>query len=317
MIFITSEKLKQIPPKNPNVLVKVTESGNVIDILYMTNRNNKQTIQMLEGGNQYVVCSTGEVKDIEHHYKTRLESKHNLYKTFSKIRGIINANVINPNYVRWCTLTYAENMQDPNRLRSDFEKFHKRFLYYCMKKGFSKPEYICVMEPQARGAWHAHLLYIWQDMVAPFIPNSDFAELWTHGFVKIKKLKDIDNVGAYLTAYLGDMELSEVQNMTVQELLTIENCKVVNTEFVDENGKKVSKAIIKGARLNLYPAKFNMYRCSQGIKRPVEEYMSQKMAQKKVSGATKTFESATEITDNDFKSTIIREQYNKAKVKKQ
>ena len=293
-------------------MVKVTEMGNVIEVQYMSRRNCKQTIQMLQGGEQFVVCATGEIKDIEHH-NTRKDNKKGLYKTFANARAVINANVTDVSKVRWCTLTYAENMTDPKRLYMDFEKFNKRFQYYCKQKGYSKPEYIVMMEPQGRGAWHAHLLYIWQDQKAPYISNQDFRELWGHGFVRIKKLDNVDNVGAYLTAYLGDMEIDE---MDVSKAVG-KQCKVVETE--DENGKKVKKAIVKGARLDLYPANFNMLRCSRGVKRPVAEMMSQEEANKKVSAATKTFESAIKLTDheNDFDTVIIREQYNKIRGKNQ
>ena len=305
---IEFEKLDQIPEKNPNVLVKVTEMGNVVEVQYMSRRNCKQTIQMLTGGEQFVICATGEVKDIEHH-ATRKDNKKGLYKTFANARAVINANVTDVSKVRWCTLTYAENMTDPKRLYTDFEKFNKRFQYYCKQKGYSKPEYIVMMEPQGRGAWHAHLLYIWQDQKAPYIANQEFREMWGHGFVRIKKLDNVDNVGAYLTAYLGDMEIDE---MDISKAVG-KQCKVVEVE--DEDGKKVKKAIVKGARLDLYPANFNMLRCSRGVKRPVAEMMSQEEASKKVSAATKTFESAIKLTDheNDFETVIIREQYNKVR----
>lgn len=306
------EKMSQIPPKNPNLAVKVTEMGNVIEVQYMSRRNCKQTIQMLKGGEQFVICATGEIKDIEHH-NTRKDNKKGLYKTFANARAVINANVTDVSKVRWCTLTYAENMTDPKRLYEDFHNFNKRFQYYCKGKGYSKPEYIVMMEPQGRGAWHAHLLYIWQDQKAPYISNQDFRELWGHGFVRIKKLDNVDNVGAYLTAYLGDMEIDE---MDVSKAVG-KQCKVVEVE--DEDGKKVKKAIVKGARLDLYPANFNMLRCSRGVKRPVAEMMSQEEASKKVSAATKTFESAIKLTDheNDFETVIIREQYNKVRGKNQ
>ena len=304
--------MSQIPPKNPSVAVKVTEMGNVIEVQYMSRRNCKQTIQMLKGGEQFVICATGEIKDIEHH-NTRKDNKKGLYKTFANARAVINANVTDVSKVRWCTLTYAENMTDPKRLYKDFEHFNKRFQRYCKGKGYSKPEYIVMMEPQGRGAWHAHLLYIWQDQKAPYISNQDFRELWGHGFVRIKKLDNVDNVGAYLTAYLGDMEIDE---MDVSKAVG-KQCKVVETE--DENGKKVKKAIVKGARLDLYPANFNMLRCSRGVKRPVAEMMSQEEANKKVSAATKTFESAIKLVDNenDFETVIIREQYSKVRGKNQ
>lgn len=308
--------MSQIPPKNPNLDVKVTEMGNVIEVQYMSRRNCKQTIQMLKGGEQFVICATGEIKDVEHH-KTRKDNKKGLYKTFANARAVINANVTDVSKVRWCTLTYAENMKDPKRLYTDFQQFNQRFQYYCKKKGYSKPEYIVMMEPQGRGAWHAHLLYIWQDMKAPFIPNDEFRELWGHGFVRIKKLDNVDNVGAYLTAYLGDMELSEVCPEEFDKV--VKGTTVKQVEVEDEDGHKVTKAVLKGARLNLYPADFKMLRCSRGVKRPVSEMMSQKEATKKVLGATKTFESAVKLTDNDneFEAVIIREQYNRVRCENQ
>lgn len=306
------EKLDYIPDKNPNLLVKVTEMGNIIEVQYMSRRNTKQTVRMLEGGEQYVVCSSGEIKDVVHH-ETRKDNKKGLYKTFANMRAVINTNVTDVSKVRWCTLTYAENMTDTTRLYTDFEKFHKRFLYYCKQQGYSKPEYIVMMEPQGRGAWHAHLLYIWQDMKAPYIANDVFARLWGHGFVRIKKLDNVDNVGAYLTAYLGDMELSEVDWHRWNEITR--GATVKQVEMIDENGEKVTKPVLKGARLNLYPANFNMLRCSRGIKRPTEEMLSQEMANKKVLGATKTFETAVRLTDvdNEFDSVIIKTQYNRVR----
>jgi hypothetical protein len=47
------EKLDKIPVKNPNILVKVTEMGNIIEVQYMSRRNTKQTVKMLEGGEQF------------------------------------------------------------------------------------------------------------------------------------------------------------------------------------------------------------------------------------------------------------------------
>lgn len=302
----------QKPPINPNLSVKVTEMGNVIEIQYMSHRNSKQTIQMLPGGNEYVVCATGEMKTVEHH-STRKDNKKGLYKTFSNARAVINTNVTDVEKVRWCTLTYAENMTDPKRLYSDFQKFNQRFQYYCLKNGYDKPEYIVMMEPQGRGAWHAHLLYIWENQKAPYIPNEKFRELWGHGFVRIKKLDNVDNVGAYLTAYLGDMDLQE---MEVDKAIG-KKCKLVLED--DKNGNKVQKFYVKGGRLHLYPANFNMLRCSRGIKRPLEEMMTQEEARKKVSVAAKTFESVVKLTDieNEFECIIIREQYNKLRKQKQ
>lgn len=299
------------PILNPTLPVKVTTMGNVVEVQYMSHRNNKQTIQMLTGGEQYLILDTGEIKDIQHG-TSRVDNRKGLYKTFQNARNLINSNVTDVSKVRWCTLTYKENMTDTEQLYNDFKKFNKRFQYYCSKQGWSSPEYIVMMEPQGRGAWHAHLLYIWQDMKAPYIANKTFAELWGHGFVKIKQLDNVDNVGAYLTAYLGDMEIEDaLPRMTMRE-----NIKMAE---IDEDGVKKTKYFVKGARLKHYPANFNMIRCSRGCKRPEEEMMSQTEAQKKVLGATKTFSSVLKLTDTEtgFETLIVKEQYNTIRKKRQ
>lgn len=299
------EKLPCCPNMNISEPLKVKTMGNIIEVQYMSHRNNKQTVQMLKGGEQYVVCSTGEIIDIKKK-ETRQENRKGLLKTFALCRDLINTNVTDVSKVRWITLTYKENMTDTKKLYKDFEKFNKRFQYFCKKNNYGKPEYIVMMEPQGRGAWHAHLLYIWEDRKAPFIENKVLAALWGHGFVKIKKLDNVDNVGAYLTAYLGDMEYSE----------TIEADIWANNEIkkieVEENGKKVSKMILKGARLKLYPANFNMIRYSRGIKKPVVEFVEHSEIKEKISGATLTFEKTLRLKDisTNFECIINTKYYN-------
>jgi len=205
------KKLVECPGLNPGLTVKVTEMGNIIEVQYMSRRNTKATIQMLPGGNEYIELSSGEIKEVIHH-ETRADLKKSLARTFANARGIINTNITDVNKVRWITLTYAENMQDTVQLYDDFKKFNMRFQTFCKNNNYGKAEYIVMMEPQGRGAWHCHLLYIFLELVkAPYIENKTLRDIWGHGFVKIKKLDNVDNVGAYLTAYLGDMDITELK----------------------------------------------------------------------------------------------------------
>lgn len=312
-------KLEKCPPKKM-VPVKVTEMGNVIEVQYMSRRNNKQTIQVLPGGDKYVHISTGEVKDIIHH-ETRKDQIKSLCRTFANVRAVINTNVTDVSKVRWITLTYAKCMTDTKMLYEDFHNFNKRFQTYSKNQGHGKPEYIAMMEPMGNGkkygnewhsgTWHVHMLYIY-DKKAPYVSNDDLNAIWGHGFVKIKKLKNVDNVGAYLTAYLGDMEISEVK------LSDIDNKEIKQVE-TEEDGKKMSKYYVKGARLDLYPANFNMIRCSRGIKRPTPEMISLEEAEKKVSAATLTYEKTVIVQDkeNDFETIINTRYYNKVRQKNQ
>ncbi|PBH17645.1 hypothetical protein BGV21_21310, partial [Clostridioides difficile] len=74
----------------------------------------------------------------------------------------------------------------------------------------------------------------------------------------------------------------------------------------------VKKSILKGARLCMYPHKFNLYRCSKGIKKPNIDYKYEFEEQKKISDGKLTFEKTLKITDSDsdFKNIINYRYYN-------
>lgn len=171
-------------------------------------------------------------------------------------------------------------------------------------------EYIVAMEPQGRGAWHSHIVMIF-DHKAPYIPNNELAECWGNGYVQVKKLDDVDNVGAYLTAYLGDMELKEAEKCEVD----LEGIHTIKQVKIEENGEKKTKSFLKGARMVMYPPKFNLYRCSRGVKRPNITYMSNKYAEKKASSAKLTFEKTIRLVDDkkDFSNFINYRYYNKTR----
>lgn len=297
-------------------IVKLTTMGNIVEKMYLSRRNTTATVQRLKD-NKMLVLSTGEVKEIKK-MESRIESTNSLRKSMRVLRNIINANVVDVSHCRWITLTYAENMTDTKRLYVDFKKFIMRFKYYCEKEKLGKFEYIVAMEPQERGAWHAHLLMIFENK-APFIPSDVLWRIWSpkgidvnQDYVTIKKLDDVDNVGAYLTAYLGDMDIQDIKNLDVVG----KEIKVI--DYIDEEGKNKKKYYVKGARLNLYPANFNLYRCSRGIKKPIEEYMTEEQARKKVSAATLTYDSTHLYTSNEgFECVIDKKYYNNKRVKKQ
>lgn len=271
-------------PLNDDI-VRLKKAGNITEIMCAEKTNTQCPILRVNKDN-YVDKRTGEVKNFNH-IESRAEDKNSVRVSLTKLRDIINANITNPDYCRWVTLTYAENMTDDKRLYSDFKKFIMR-----MRSRNYIFEYIVAMEPQGRGAWHAHLLMIF-DKKAPFIPNNQLEEIWGHGFVKIKALSDIDNIGVYLTAYLGDMELDEA----IKNGLSVDKSSVKEVEVLDESGKKIAKSIVKGARLSLYPPKFHIFRKSRGIKLPDISYTSYSEAKNSVGDATPTFEQSVIITD--------------------
>lgn len=312
-MFLKIEKVEDFKLKDWD-MVRIKEMGNVIELMYQEKRNSSNVIKKINS-NQYIDTRTGEVKDFVH-IENRGQAINDVRKSLGRLRDYINTNVTDISKCKWVTLTYAENMTDAKKLYIDFDKFNKRMKYYLSKEGY-KYEYIVAMEPQGRGAWHAHMLMIF-DTKAPYIDNNAvMAKIWGHGFTKTNDLDgSVDNLGAYLTAYLGDMELQEGINAVGLDGIfdRYGDCKydVSNVEIV-EGSKKVSKAYIKGLRMVLYPPKFNIYRCSRGIKKPVISYDSEIRAQKKISAATLTFERTIKLTDNDsdYSNTINYRYYNK------
>lgn len=278
--------------------VRYKQSGNILEVTACSRHNNQCYIRKLSD-NQYVYLPTGEVMDCKH-IETRADNTASVRASLSRLRDYINTNVTDVRNVRWCTLTYAENMTDTERLYDDFRKFNQRLQYWLKKQSLPKCEYIVAMEPQKRGAWHAHLLLIFPSE-APFISNEIFAKIWGHGFVKITSLDSCDNVGAYLTAYLSDFDIPDGQHY--------------NGKFKTVNGKRYAK----GARLQLYPPKFNLYRMSKGIKPPTIEHLPESEAKEKVSAATPTFERTIELTDpvTGFSIVINKRYYNKSRKKGQ
>lgn len=105
---------------------------------------------------------------------------------------------------KFITLTYRENMQDIDKADDDFKKFIKRFKY---KFELSELPYIAIREFQKRGAIHYHMLCKF-----PFeFENEEHIkywerifgqDIWKHGFVDIKPIDHVDNVGAYLIKYM-------------------------------------------------------------------------------------------------------------------
>ena len=94
-------------------------------------------------------------------------------------------------------------------------------------------------------------------------------------------------------------------------------CGDVKECNVRENGKKVVKKILKGARLHFYPAGFRIFRCSRGVKRPKVSLITLKKAKEKVRTAILTFRKSVSIKDdNGYETTITTFYYNTALYKK-
>ena len=228
---------------SPQDLTKFTRQGERYgELLAMEKGLPKPTIKPL-GDNKYMVIKTGDIKEFGHNDH---KQKDTLKKTFAELKGIIRANFDADGHNQlFVTLTYKDNMRDPEFLYMCFTNYWKRLKY---EYANHKLEYVAVAEPQARGAWHMHVM-IKSDQPVLYIDNKDMERIWGWGYTTTERLKG-DDVGAYYVSYFTSLELD------------------ANTIVKAKNG---SKKFQKGARLPLYPLKFKLYRCSKGIIRPKAE----------------------------------------------
>lgn len=305
------EKMKENVHVFSDSHVQLKTMGNIYEVRCMSCQSPKIPILKLDK-DYFLELTTGEIKEFKHADR-RTDNLASVAQSLKHLREYINTNVTDPRKALFITLTYAENMQSAETLYNDFRKFNMRLSYYLRKSGLPPYEYIVAIEPQARGSLHAHLLLIFQTITkAPFIPNETLAGIWGHGFVTIKALKNIDNIGAYLSAYLGDMELNEA--------LTTSNAKCEGfklVESVDKYGNRQPKAVVKGARLKLYPKGFRLFRKSRGIKPPIIKECTYAEAMQEIGSAVLTYEKTIKISGDDgtVYNTINYQHYNKKRKK--
>jgi hypothetical protein len=170
------------------------------------------------------------------------------------------------------------------------------------RRKYGDVDYTSIIEPQGRGAWHVHLLVRHNGKRKVFIPNDDVYALWKHGWTKTSSMEGNDNMGAYITAYLTDVELTDE---------TIDYAVKTGAEIkiVEVDGQE--KKYIKGARVHMYPSGMNILRHSKGMKPPDVEEMSYKKAKKIVGTAIPNYSTTTTILDDEHTlNTITYEHYN-------
>lgn len=263
--------------------VKAVRQGKKFCEVVSVQKPVKQGVKKISK-DHYVVLNTGEIKEYTH---TDTKQRDSLKKTFNKLRGLIRTNFdeYSKNQL-FITLTYAENMKDKVKLYTDFDKFYKRLKYAYKDYKF---EYIAVAEPQGRGAWHLHVMLKAVNVDSLYIDNRDISKLWGHGMTDTERLKS-DDVGSYYVAYFTDML------------------------FVDEDNPN-NKAYVKGTRLSFYPKGFNFYRCSRGIKRPVEEMVELEEIEKEY--GKPVYEKSLVVVEDDGKMERTINEIYRATFKKQ
>ncbi len=287
-----------------NENVKLFSMGNISAIKYNSSPSKGGTTKKLNK-DEYLDITSGEVKEFNH-IENRSQDLRSVARSLAQGRDIINANVVDVQKCRWLTLTYKENMTDPKKLRKDFEHLNTK-----LRDFYGPYEYICAAEPQGRGAWHLHVLLIFKNS-APFMENIIVRFFWKRGFVTVKKLKNVDNVGAYLSAYLGDIDLDNFKDCFPNG--SGHSFSVQSVDVLDDDGNVITKHYVKGARLSMYPPGFHIFRYSKGIVKPDFKVVKYSEARSSVSGVL-TYRKAVNVSDDSgFDTDLVYEYYNSKRV---
>lgn len=198
----------------------------------------------------WYIDKDGNMKQFNHSSESRADNIESMKNTMKNLTDLINNNFFGWYNELWLTLTYAENMTDIPTLRKDYKQFIRK-----IQTKYGPLEYIYAIEPQERGAWHIHALIKSRLDKPLYIPNSVIEKKWGKGFTKTKRLKNSDNVGAYLSAYLTNVDVTGTEQENDEDVYTPAN---------------TNKRIKKNARLYMYPPYTKFYIKSNGIVPPEE-----------------------------------------------
>lgn len=272
-----------------NALVKTYIYGQTIE---MTTGHgiNTPRIKILPN-KRYLDLITGEIKEFERSSKKRIDNLEVVKQTMKKLRRLIANNFTGGKNQLWVTLTYKKHVTDYKEASKDYKAFMKR-----VRKKYGGLDYISVIEPQASGRWHFHILMKNDSTLS--IPNDTMSILWGKGFTTTKRLKSSDNVANYVIAYLSNLDIAQ------------------NDDFALEK-KRDNKKYEKGLRLYFYPKGIRIYRRSKGILDPIEITTKKRNILKSynLTGVKPNYVKETVCKTEDKEVTYITEFYDNIKIR--
>lgn len=181
---------------------RIVKSGHIVEVYqYQHSQLYDDRETMRKGGRH----QAGSEKAVERKDEYRASVN---YKAREKVRRLISANFGAGNL--FITLTFKENMQDLEVANYELKKFVQK-----MKRKQKDFVHVTVVEFQKRGAVHYHMVcnfeLTWQNEKDLQEKERTLAKIWGNGFVDIKPISHVDNVGAYVVKYMtkenGDSRL--------------------------------------------------------------------------------------------------------------
>ena len=286
-------KIKKLPYSclSSAEIIKVFEGNGIVEVESMQKAPFSLSNRFVSlSGTEYLDKKTGEIKKYNKKAKTRNESPNELRKSFKSLRRLINYNFCAGNNEKFITLTYGKLQKDYKQVNKDFRQWWRK-----IKKYFPSLEYICVIEYQASGSIHLHILV--KDTENEDLPldKTLLNETWTKGFSEVTEIKNVSNLGAYFSARFTDIDLKEE----------------------DIQNENTSKLILKGARLKYYKTGQKIFTRSKGIVRNKGYTVTQEELEEITRGADLVYADSkiiTKINENGKEyivNKITYEQFNR------
>lgn len=248
-------------------VIKVFEGNGIVEVESMQKAPFSLNRFVKLSKTEYLDKETGEIKKYRTS-KKREENPNELRKTFKALRRLINCNFCAGNNEKHITLTYGKLQKNPNEVNRDFRHWWRK-----IKKHFPSLEYICVTEYQASGSIHLHVLVKDIDNEDLPLDKTLLNETWTQGFSKVTKIKNVSNIGAYLTAHFINLNLNE-----------------------DIQNENTNKLILKGERLKYYKTNQRIFSTSRGIVRNKGHTVTQEEKEEITRGAKLVYADSRIIT---------------------
>ncbi|MFZ4649027.1 MAG: rolling circle replication-associated protein [Patescibacteria group bacterium] len=183
-----------------------------------------------------------EIKNSEEsEFEMEVMRDFSLRRTRARIVRLLDSN---PDLKVFITLTFKENIQELGEANAIFKKFIKR-----LKRKQKDLKYLAVPEFQKRGAVHYHLLVNFE------MRNDELSAIWDQGFVMINRVKHINNLGLYISKYVGK-SLFDFRYFGMRKILSSRNLEkplviVIKEEiknFFISNGEKLKTLFEKSYR---------------------------------------------------------------------
>lgn len=171
------------------VYSKVVVSGPVIEV-YEYEKPVEKGYQSRGGRN----------KEADRESKDKNREK-TLRRARQDIRRIVNSNIgaYGEEFTaKFLTLTFADNVKDLDLANKEFKRFIKRMNYHIFATKKGNLRYTVVPEFQDRGSVHYHVIIY----NIPYTKSEYIEKIWKNGFIKINKIDNVNNVGAYICKYL-------------------------------------------------------------------------------------------------------------------